>query len=50
MCDREFVNAVISGDGSKIRSSYADGAKSLALCLACNESMETGLPVKVVCD
>jgi len=47
LCDREFVNACISGDGSKIKSPYADGAKSLALTLACNESMETGLPVKV---
>jgi len=47
LCDKEFVNACITGDGSKIRSPYADGAKSLALALACNESMETGLPVNV---
>jgi len=47
-CDRAFIDAVISGDGSKIRSSYADAWKSTAFCLACNESMATGLPVKVI--
>jgi len=47
MCDRTFVDAVISGNPSKIRSSYADALKTLAFVLACNESMESGLPVKV---
>jgi predicted dehydrogenase len=47
-CDRTFVDAVISGDASKIRSPYSDALKTLALTLACNESMETGLPVKVI--
>ena len=47
-CDRTFIDAVISGDASKIRSPYADAWKSVAFCLACNESMDTGLPVKVV--
>ena len=46
-CDRTFVDAVISGDASKIRSPYADAWKSVAFCLACNKSMETGMPVKV---
>jgi predicted dehydrogenase len=46
-CDRTFIDAVISGDASKIRSPYADAWKSVAFCLACNESMNTGLPVKV---
>ena len=46
-CDRTFIDAVISGDASKIRSPYEDAWKSVAFCLACNESMETGLPVKV---
>jgi len=46
-CDRTFIDAVISGDPSKIRSTYADAWKSVAFCLACNESMKTGLPVKV---
>jgi len=46
-CDRTFIEAVISGDGSKIRSPYADAFKSVAFTLACNKSMETGAPVKV---
>ncbi len=46
-CDRTFIEAVISGDGSKIRSPYADAFKSLSFTLACNQSMKTGLPVKV---
>lgn len=45
--DRTFVDAVISGDASKIRSPYADAWKSVAFCLACNESMRTGQSVKV---
>lgn len=47
ICDRTFIEAVISGDGSKIRSPYADALKSVAFTLAVNESMETGMPVKV---
>ncbi len=46
-CDRTFIEGVISGDGSKIRSSYRDAFKSVAFTLACNQSMDTGLPVKV---
>jgi hypothetical protein len=48
LCDRTFVDAALSGNGSKIRSPYADAYKSVAFTLACNRSMETGLPVKVV--
>ena len=47
VCDRTFVDAVISGDGSLIRSPYADAVRSLAFTLACNHSMETGLPVMI---
>ena len=47
LCDRTFIEAVQTGDGSKIRSPYADAVKTLAFVLACNKSMETGLPVKV---
>ncbi len=46
-CDRTFIEAVISGDGSAIRSPYKDGLRSLAFALAYNESMETGRPAKV---
>jgi len=47
ICDRTFIDAVITGDPSKIRSPYCDAVKTLALVLACNESMKTGQPVKV---
>ncbi len=47
ICDRTFVDAVLTGDASKIRSPYSDAIKSVAFTLACNESMETGLPVKL---
>ena len=47
ICDRIFVDAVISGDKSKIRSPYSDAVKTLAFTLACNESMDTKLPVTV---
>ncbi|MDR3314538.1 MAG: Gfo/Idh/MocA family oxidoreductase [Oscillospiraceae bacterium] len=40
--NRTFIDAVRTGDTSAIRSPYADALKSLRLCLACNESMETG--------
>ncbi|MBR6790799.1 MAG: Gfo/Idh/MocA family oxidoreductase, partial [Oscillospiraceae bacterium] len=46
-CDRTFLDAVISGDASKVRSPYADAYKSVAFTIACNKSMETGMPVKV---
>ena len=47
LCDRTFIEGVISGDGSKIRSPYADAVKTLAFVLACNKSMATGKPVDV---
>jgi len=50
LCDRTFIEAVISGDRSKIRSPYADAVKTLAFTLACNKSMETGAPVKIELD
>ncbi len=46
-CDRTFVDAVLTGDGSAIRSPYADAVKTLAFVLACNQSMEENKPVKV---
>lgn len=47
VCDRTFVDAVITGDASKIRSSYRDALRSVAFTLACNESIEKGQLVKV---
>lgn len=50
MCDRTFIDAVLTGDGSRIRSPYADAVKSLEFTLACNKSMETGQPVMINFD
>jgi len=40
--DRVFVDAVKSGDGSKIRSPYSDAIKTLAVSLAMNRSGKSG--------
>lgn len=45
LLDQAFIRAVKTGDPSGIRSDYADALKSLKLCFAANQSMETGLPV-----
>ena len=45
--DRVFVDAVKSGDGSKIRSPYNDAIKSLAISLAANRSGKSGVIEKV---
>lgn len=42
LLDKAFVNAVITGDASSVRSPYGDALKSLELGFAANESMETG--------
>ena len=49
-CDRTFIEAVQTGDGSRIKSPYADSVKSVLFTLACNESMVTGKAVKVDID
>ncbi|MDW7656120.1 MAG: Gfo/Idh/MocA family oxidoreductase [Bacillota bacterium] len=43
--DRTFLDAVKNNNPSIIRSPYADACKSLALTLACNESIATGKEV-----
>ena len=40
--DRAFLDAVKSGDHSSVRCTYADGYETLRICLAANESMDTG--------
>jgi myo-inositol 2-dehydrogenase/D-chiro-inositol 1-dehydrogenase len=40
--DRTFLDAVKANNPSLVRSPYADACKSLALTLACNESIATG--------
>jgi myo-inositol 2-dehydrogenase/D-chiro-inositol 1-dehydrogenase len=47
LCDRTFIDAVLTGDGSKIRSPYEDAVRTLTFTLACNQSMDTGLQVKI---
>ena len=47
LCDRTFIDAAVTGDGSRIRSPYEDALRSLEFTLACNQSMKTGLPVKI---
>ncbi|HHW24521.1 MAG TPA: Gfo/Idh/MocA family oxidoreductase [Bacillota bacterium] len=47
ICDRTFIDAVLTGDGSKIRSPYGDAYKTVMFALACNKSMATGQPVKI---
>ena len=45
--DRTFVEAVRSGDGSKIRSTYPDAVKTAELSIAANESMATGKAINL---
>lgn len=45
--DKAFINAIVKNDQSLLMSSYADAAKSLAVVLAANKSMETGEAVKL---
>lgn len=40
--DRIFIDAVLTGDSSNIRSDYQDALKTLRLAFAANESMESG--------
>ena len=42
LLDKDFVEAVATGDASAIRSPYGDALKSLELGFAANESMESG--------
>lgn len=45
--DQTFIDAVRTGDASAIRSSYSDGVRTLALCLAADESSRTGEAVEI---
>ena len=47
LCDHTFIEAVQTGDPSRIKSPYEDAVKSVLFTLAGNESMETGRAVKV---
>lgn len=45
--DAVFIEAVRSGDRSKIKSNYADGVKSAELTILANKSLEIGQPIKL---
>ena len=45
--DRTFIDAVKTGDRSKIKCNHADGVKTTLLALAANESLVTGKPVSL---
>jgi len=45
--DRIFIEAVESGDSSKIKSNYSDGLKTLRLTLTVNKSMEKSKVIKL---
>ena len=42
LLDKAYIKAVMTGDRSLIRSPYSDALKSLKICFAANESMESG--------
>jgi cysteinyl-tRNA synthetase len=43
----EALQAAEKGDAGLLRSPYADAVKTLAFCLAANQSLATGAPVEV---
>jgi len=45
--DATFINAVKTGDFSKVRSSYADAVQSLKISLAAVKAASTGTIVPV---
>ncbi|MEN6356259.1 MAG: hypothetical protein ABFD83_04155 [Armatimonadota bacterium] len=45
--NQAFIDAIRSGNGDNIRSTYDDAIKTLAVTLVCNESAAMGSPVKV---
>jgi predicted dehydrogenase len=45
--DKTFIQAVKTGNASKILSDYRSGTQTLAITLAANQSMKNGKPVKV---
>ena len=45
--NKVFIEAVRTGKKNKIRSSFSDALKSFLVTYAANESIETGLPIKV---
>lgn len=46
--DRVFIDAVKSGDRSKIGTDYADGLKTAEITVGANRSMDSGEPVRLM--
>jgi hypothetical protein len=44
---REFLRTLETGDRSRLRQDYADATRSLAVCLAANESARTGRVIEL---
>jgi predicted dehydrogenase len=45
--DRSFIEAIRTGDQSKLLADYESGMETLAVTLAANRSVETGRPVRI---
>ena len=45
--DNVFIEAVRTGDGSHIRSTYSDAVRTQQVVVAVNRSLETGEPVRI---
>ena len=45
--DQAFIDAVRTGDSSNIRSSCSDAVRTLALCLAADQSSRIGQPIEI---
>ena len=45
--DNAFIDAVRKGDGSELRSPYADALKTQEVAMAVNKSLETGEVVQI---
>ncbi len=45
--DRIFIDAIKTGDTSKLRTTYRDALKSLRLTMACNESAVSGEAIRL---
>ena len=45
--DNAFIEAELTGDGSKLRCPYSDAVKTQQVVMAVNRSLETGEPVSV---
>ena len=45
--NRAYIDALLTGDQSKVKSPYRDACKSLALTIACNESLFSGKVIEL---